>query len=124
MTTHLHITSWVLAFILFGLALMFKKQGKDKPAKILQMILRLDYLLILYSGGDLIAYYFQQSYMLGEVIVKGLAGIWVIAAMEMIAVKYNKGKPVMGIWVQFAIAVLIVLVLGLGRLPFGLHFMS
>ncbi|SDJ87704.1 YisL family protein [Sediminibacillus albus] len=117
--THLHITSWVLAFILFGLALMLNKQGKNKPGKILHMILRLDYLLILYSGGELLMNYFNPSYMLGEVIVKALAGLWVIAVMEMILGKYRKGKPVLGVWVQFAIAVVIVLALGFGRLPLG-----
>ncbi|MDY0396057.1 DUF1516 family protein [Virgibacillus halophilus] len=34
--------------------------GKGKGAKILQMILRLDYLLILYSGGALLSWYFKN----------------------------------------------------------------
>lgn len=117
--THLHITSWVLALILFGVAIMLQKQGKAKPAKIMQMVLRVDYLLILYSGGSLLANYFNGE-MLIEAIIKGLAGLWVIAIMEMILIRRKKGKPVVGFWVQFGVAVLITIALGFGRLPLGL----
>lgn len=117
--THLHITSWVLALILFFLAVMFLNQGKAKPAKIMQMILRVDYLLILYSGGALLVNYFNGE-MLIEAIIKGLAGLWVIVTMEMIGVRRKKGKPVLGFWVQFGVAVLITIALGFGRLPLGL----
>ena len=40
--THLHITSWVLGFILFIVAMMLYKQNNEKPAKIFHMSLRLD----------------------------------------------------------------------------------
>ncbi|MUK90131.1 DUF1516 family protein [Ornithinibacillus sp. L9] len=119
MNTHLHVTAWVLAFILFAVAIVLHKLGNEKAAKIVQMILRLDYLLILYSGGDLIANYFGGSPMLAEAIVKGLAGIWVIGAMEMTIAKIKKGKPAMSGWIQLGIAVLITLILGFGRLPGG-----
>ncbi|GAB3790002.1 YisL family protein [Virgibacillus kimchii] len=118
--THMHITSWVLALILFIIALVLYNQGKAKPGKILHMILRLVYLLILYTGGDLLAHYFgggEMGALLPEAIVKGLAGIWVIAAMEMILVKNNKGKPVKSVWIQLIIALLITLILGFWRLP-------
>ncbi|WP_164215030.1 YisL family protein [Virgibacillus sp. YIM 98842] len=115
--THMHITGWVLALILFIVALVMYNQGKAKPGKILHMILRLDYLFILYTGGDLIAHYFGGSSLLPEAIVKGLAGIWVIAAMEMILVRNNKGKPTKSFWIQLIIALLITLILGFWRLP-------
>src|SRR5690625_1401991 len=85
--THMHVTGWAVALILFIIALVMYNQGKAKPAKILHMILRLVYLFILYTGGDLIAHYFGGNNLLPEAIVKGLAGIWVIAAMEMILVR-------------------------------------
>lgn len=117
--THLHITSWVLALILLFLIITFLRKGNDKPAKISHMILRADYLLILYSGGSLLANYFNGDLLI-EAIVKGLAGLWVIVAMEMIGVKVRKGKPVLGYWVQLGVAVLITLALGFGRLPLGI----
>ncbi|MBM7571502.1 DUF1516 family protein [Aquibacillus albus] len=117
--THLHITAWVLAFILFGLSFMFYRQKSEKPGKILHMILRLDYLLILYSGGELLMEYFTLNTMLGEVIVKSFAGLWVIAAMELSLVKVSKDKPAKSFLVQLGIAFVLVLVLGFGRLPMG-----
>lgn len=114
---HLHITAWVLAFILLFISFSMYRGGKKKPAKILHMILRLDYLLILYTGGSLFADYESISFLL---IVKLLAGLWAIIAMEMIGVKASKGKPTGSFWMQFVIAVVIAIVLGFGFLPLGI----
>src|SRR5699024_11130188 len=117
--THLHITSWVLAFILLAVVVMLHKQGNAKAGKMVQMNLRLDYLVILYSGGDLLAVYFngEDAFL---AIIKALAGMWVIVAMEMIAVKTAKDSPV-GSWgLQLIIAALITLILGFGFLNLGI----
>ncbi|UJL47601.1 YisL family protein [Virgibacillus sp. NKC19-16] len=119
MNTHLHVTSWVLAFILFAVAYILHKQGKAKGSKIVQMILRLDYLLILYSGGALLANYFSGSAMMGEAIFKGIAGIWAVLAMEMILVKMTRREPTKSWWIQAIIAIVITIALGFGRLPGG-----
>ncbi|MFC0524830.1 YisL family protein [Pontibacillus salicampi] len=119
MSTHLHITSWVLALVLLGLSFWFYRGGRAKAGKITHMILRLDYLLILYSGGSLLGAYFGGSAMLGEAIVKALAGVWVIYAMEMILIRSSKSTSSRNGWIQFWIAIIIALVLGFGRLPLG-----
>ncbi|WP_106498052.1 YisL family protein [Lentibacillus sp. Marseille-P4043] len=119
MNTHLHVTAWALAFILFIIVVILHKTGKAKGAKIVQMILRLDYLLILYSGGSLLANYFGGSSMMGEAIFKGLAGIWAIFAMEMISLKSGREEPTKSWWIQLVIAVLLTMILGFGRLPGG-----
>ncbi len=118
---HLHITAWVIAFILLFVVSSFYKQGKAKPGKILHMILRLDYLLILYSGGDLFASYANYT---GELFIKVIAGIWTIVAIEMITVRTNKGKPTKSWWIQFVIAALIAIILGFVRLPLGIQLMN
>ncbi|KGX87779.1 YisL family protein [Pontibacillus litoralis] len=120
--THLHITSWVLALILLALALWFYRSGKEKPGKISHMILRLNYFLILYSGGDLFAQYMGNASgaVLGEVIVKAIAGVWIIFAMEMVLVRTSKDKPTKSAWIQLIIMLLIAIILGFGRLPMGL----
>ena len=119
---HLHITAWVLAFILLFIVTAFYKQGKAKPGKILHMILRLDYLLILYSGGSLLTNYieFGAGPHLGELIIKIIAGLWTIIAMEMISVRSSKGKATKSWWIQFVIVALIAIILGFGRLPYGI----
>lgn len=84
---HLHITSWVIAFVLVGLVTTFARGGREKAAKISHMILRVFYLLILYSGGSLFASYSVYGAL---IIIKVLVGLWVIAAMEMVCVKYKR----------------------------------
>lgn len=112
--THLHITAWVLAFILLIVVAVFYKQGKNKPGKILHMILRLDYLLILYTGGSLFGNYFTKSNP--ELYVKMAAGIWAIVAMELITVRLSKGKPTLVWWINFLVAAIIAIILGFVRL--------
>lgn len=113
---HLHITSWVIAFVLVGLVTTFTRNGNEKAAKISHMILRLFYLLILYSGGSLFASYSVYSVL---VIIKLLVGLWAIAAMEMVSVKYKKKKPAGIWWAQLFIAAIIAIVLGFGFLGAG-----
>lgn len=119
---HIHITAWVLAIILLFVVTTFYKQDKAKPGKILHMILRLDYLLLLYSGGSLLGDYMSNGAggYIGELMIKVIAGLWTIAAMEVIAVRTNKDKPTKGLWIQFAVAAIIAIILGFGRLPLGI----
>ncbi|ENH95657.1 hypothetical protein J416_15047 [Gracilibacillus halophilus YIM-C55.5] len=115
--THLHITAWALALILLIVSYALYKKG-SKAGKIVHMIVRLDYLLILYSGGDLFAQYAAMDFpQLGELIVKIIAGLWAITAIEMILVKTSKSKPAGSFWIQFIIALIITIVLGFVRLP-------
>lgn len=81
------------------------------------MILRLDYLIILFSGGSLFTQYSNYS---AELFIKVIAGLWAIVAIEMITVKTNKGKPTKSFWIQFVITALVAIILGFGRLPLGI----
>lgn len=112
--SHLHITAWALAFILLIVVTVFYKSGKNKPGKILHMILRLDYLLLLYTGGALFADYASKTG--AELYVKMIAGILAIVAMELILVRTNKRKPTGVWWATFIVAAAIAIVLGFFRL--------
>lgn len=81
------------------------------------MILRLAYLVILFSGTVL---FFSYSKINGELIFKALSGFWVIVSMEMITVKTNKKLPTKAWWIHFAIAAIITMLLGFTRLPLGI----
>lgn len=116
--THLHITTWVLAFILLVIATMFYKQQKTKPAKILHMILRVDLILILLTGVHLFMVYESHSATLA---IKGLVGIWALAALEMVAVRTSKGRPAGGWIVQLVIVSAIAIYLGFFQLPLGIY---
>lgn len=118
---HLHITGWVIAIILLFVVYNFYKQGKGDRGKIFHMILRLMYLFILFSG---ISLFFTYENKPGELFAKVIAGLWAIVAMEMITVKTNKQSPVKAWWIQFAIAVIIAILLGFVRLPLGVYLMG
>lgn len=117
---HLHITGWVIAIILLFVVSNFYKNGQSSRGKIFHMILRLFYLIILFSGISLFFTYDTKS---GELFVKVIAGLWTIVAMEMITVRTNKQKPTTSWWVQFVIVALIAITLGFVRLPLGVHLM-
>src|SRR5699024_12794733 len=96
---HMHITSWVLAIILLILIVVFYKK-EIKSGKILHMVLSLDYLFILYTGISLMINYFTMT--IGhtvELVVKIIAGLWAIFAMEMISVRTSKNKSTKSVWI-------------------------
>ncbi|MEI2663552.1 YisL family protein [Rossellomorea sp. LJF3] len=116
--THAHITTWVVAIILFFVAVGLHNAGKKKGMKVVHMILRLFYLLIILTGALL--FWKHQGINPALYGIKGLVGIGVIGMFEMILVRMNKGKSTNVLWIVMVIALLIVLYLGL-RLPLGLH---
>ncbi|AZB42291.1 DUF1516 family protein [Bacillus sp. FJAT-42376] len=116
---HMHITSWLLGLILFFAAYFLHTSGNAKASKIVHMILRVFYILIIVSG---VVVMLGVSNLNAEYIIKGLGGLWLVASMEMILVRLKKGKPVRAFWIQFFIALVIVLLLG-WRLPLGVLHM-
>jgi len=112
---HLHITAWIIAIILLFVTNSMYKKGKGTAP---HMILRVMYLIILFSGIMLFFDYANYSF---ELIIKAIAGLWVIVAMELISVKAKKGGSATAGWTQFWIALIIALILGFGRLPMGVQ---
>ena len=117
--THAHITAWAIGIILFFVAYAMYR-NKNSKAKMVHMITRLMYIIIVITG-----FLLYQSIMktaAGNIHmwygIKMLVGLWVIGAMEMILIRTNKGKNANAGWIQFVIALLVVLYLGL-RLPLG-----
>ncbi|MFX3622463.1 MAG: YisL family protein [Ectobacillus sp.] len=117
--THAHITAWAVGIILFFVA--YAMYGnKSSKAKMVHMIARLMYVAIIITG-----FLLYQSIMktaTGDMHmwygIKMLIGLWVIGAMEIVLMRTNKGKSANAGWIQFVIALLVVLYLGL-KLPLG-----
>lgn len=114
---HLHITAWILAVVLLFVTVSLYENGKGKGTAP-HMILRLMYLVILFSGIMLFMSYSTYTF---ELIIKLVAGLWAIVAMELTSVKAKKGKSTTAGWTQFWIAFVIALILGFGRLPLGVQ---
>ncbi|MCC3355542.1 YisL family protein [Bacillus sp. REN16] len=115
--THAHITSWVVAIILFVIAAtILNKAGKEKSQKIVKMTLRLFYLFILATGFLLL---FGGVVIDGEYIGKAILGILTIGFMEMILARSSKGKSTGLFWALFVIVLVLTIALG-AKLPLGL----
>lgn len=106
---HAHVTSWFFALILFVIALLLNKNGKAKGFKIVQMIIRVLYLLIIITGGTLVIQYYQVSLLY---FVKAAAGLWVIFLIEMILLRASRNGKSTVLWYQFVVALLLVFYLG------------
>jgi hypothetical protein len=116
---HAHITAWLLALILFFVAINLNKRGKTKGVKIIQMILRVLYLLIIATGVGLLVVALQFAVYKMEVlyILKAVVGLWLIGLFEMILSRIINKRKTSIFWIQFAVAWLLVLYLGFVELP-------
>ncbi|NUK28702.1 YisL family protein [Parageobacillus sp. VR-IP] len=113
--THAHITSWLIAIILFLIAVSLQRSGSAK-AKMVQMVLRLFYIITIVTGVLLLHSLASLSILY---VIKTLAGLWVIGAMEMVLMAMKKGKSTAVAWVQWVVALALALFLGL-MLPLGI----
>lgn len=115
-STHLHITTWVIALVLFFVAALASK------SKGVHMALRLFYILIIITGGAL--FIEGMKYNMGmDYGIKFILGILVIGMMEMVLVRKAKNKPITAFWVLFAIFLFAVLFYGF-KLPMGENFLA
>ncbi|MBD8035672.1 MULTISPECIES: YisL family protein [Solibacillus] len=116
-STHLHITAWAITLILFFVAAL---AGKKLTA--VHMTLRVMYILVIITGLALFLEWRDKIAESGmNYDMKVLFGILVIAFMEMVLVRKNKGKSVNMFWVLFGIVLLITLYLGMS-MGIGINF--
>lgn len=116
-TTHLHITTWVIAVVLFLIAAFMQRDSKGR--KILHMVLRLFYILIIITGLTLFIEHSSYDAMLYG--IKFLLGVLTIGMMEMVLVRSKKQKPVTMFWALFAVFLFATMFIGF-MLPVGLDF--
>lgn len=116
-STHLHITTWVIALVLFFIAALSSKKLTG-----VHMGLRLMYILVIITGGLLFLEWRDKIAESGmNYDMKVLFGILVIGFMEMVLVRKGKGKPVNLFWILFAVVLLVTLYLGLS-MGIGMNF--
>lgn len=108
-TIHIHVSTWFIALLLFSAAIGLHRAGKTKAVKIVTMILRLFYLLIIATGVMLLRYLAEIN---TDYILKTIAGLFVIGMFEMILSRIRKGKSAGLFWTLFVIAFSAALYLG------------
>lgn len=120
---HLHLTAIVLSAVLFLVVFFMYKANNspdNKPAKILHMVARLMYVIVLISG--LVIYISNMegiSNMDGHMQygIKALLGLLSIGFMEMAVVRLKKSATV---WPLFVALILIIATVIMGAtLPLG-----
>ncbi len=112
--THAHITTWLIALILFFIAISLHKGGKSRGLKVVKMILRVFYLLIIATGVVML---FSIN-ITGLYVIKAIGGIIIIGLFEMILSRTTKNKSTGIFWVLFIVFFIAVVYLGL-KLPLG-----
>ena len=112
-TTHLHIFTWVVGIVLFLVASQMKVGSKGR--KVLHMIARLFYILILVSGFALFTRSFgiENSAVSAKYGIKFALGFLTIGFMEMVLVRAEKGKNPKVFWILFAVFLFTTMFLGL-----------
>ncbi|MGJ9382586.1 DUF1516 family protein [Salipaludibacillus sp. CF4.18] len=108
---HSHSLFWFISIVLFILTVILLFFGKFSMAKVIQMILRVLYILVLTTGVFLII----MNIWWGS-ILKGLLSFWLIYVMELISNRMAKkqltSKKKVFFWLQFFIAITVVLYIG------------
>ncbi|WP_100404951.1 DUF1516 family protein [Bacillus solitudinis] len=106
-----HTGSWAFLLIFFLISYFLYKGGKAKGAKIVHMVLRLFYIIMLVSGaGLLIGYGFPLLF-----IFKAVLALILMYAMEMILVGTKKrtlGTKATMYWIMLAATAIVVVVIG------------
>lgn len=113
-TTHMHITAWVIALVLFFVCAM-----ASKPNKVMHMILRVMYILLIITGGALVMKWRSDFGMIYD--IKALFGILVIVFMELTLVKKQKGKPASVFLVLTLISIIATIFIGVTN-GIGMNF--
>ncbi|MDE5412480.1 YisL family protein [Alkalihalobacterium chitinilyticum] len=114
---HTHSSSWAITVLLFFIAYFLIKANKEKGAKIVHMILRLFYVIMVLTGiGLLIQWNFAFTFVL-----KGILAISLIYFMEMILVRTKKdalaGKGPY-YWIMFVATLVLVVLIGFNVIAF------
>jgi len=105
---HPHITSWAITILLFLISYLLLRQGKEKGQKVTHMILRLFFIFTVITGAGLV----YTLNFAAVTLLKAILAIWLIAVMELILIKSKKKESVTGLWIQFIIALIAVLIMG------------
>lgn len=109
-----HTGSWAILVVLFLVSLLLFKLGKAKGGRIVQMVVRLFYIIMLVSGiGMLIGYDFPTIY-----IVKGILAIGLIGAMEAVLGRAKRKEAIAIPLIVVVVLVVVVALMGYGVISF------
>jgi len=100
---HTHAGSWAVLVILFLISYFIPKN------KVLPMILRLFYLIMIFTGGYML---FSGGGYPGAFHLKAVLAILLIGMMEMLLARRKKGKNVLPFWIALVVLLVVVVLIG------------
>ncbi|GAA4708426.1 DUF1516 family protein [Brevibacillus fulvus] len=106
---HAHVGAWEAAFVLYIIAYILVRLRQNRIAKILHMILRLLFVIIVVSG-----LWMLFAYMAGEVryYIKGILGLVTIGLIEMTMGRATKGKANLSFFILSLVLFVLVILIG------------
>ncbi|MBO8163451.1 MAG: YisL family protein [Brevibacillus sp.] len=104
-----HVGSWEAAFVLLLIGYVLYRLGKERAARIMQMVLRLLYLIIVGSGIWMLVQYHKTEPLY---YVKGILGIVTISLAEMAMVRAAKQRPSLGFLIGAVVLFVLVILIG------------
>ncbi|MDQ0208234.1 DUF1516 family protein [Alkalicoccobacillus murimartini] len=114
-----HAGSWAFLILFFLVAYFLYRWGKPKASKIVYMIVRLFYIIMLASGIGMLVIYLNLSPSLGSFVsayilylVKGLLAIMLIGMMEVIMGRTKRKDTTGSFWIILIILIVTVVTLG------------
>ncbi|TSB48156.1 DUF1516 family protein [Alkalicoccobacillus porphyridii] len=102
-----HAGSWAILILLFLASYFLFRWGKQKASKIVYMIVRLFYIIMLVSGVGMLFNNMQLSF-----IIKGVLAIMLIGIMEVIMGRTKRKELTGSFWIVFAVLLAVVVALG------------
>lgn len=110
---------WAALLVLFFVTFFLYKKNVEKGAKIVHMILRLIYIVMIVSGVILLSMMaFPFNY-----ILKGILAISLMYFMEMILVKTKNGtadgKTIAYYWIMCIVTIMLVVLMGFKVISFS-----
>ena len=123
---HLHLTAIIVSVVLFIVVYaMYKSNNtsENKPAFILHMVLRVFYLLVLFSGimvyvGNMEGISNAGSHM--QYGIKALLGLLSVGAMEMAIVRLKKKSTSANVILIVSLVLIVATVIMGATLPLGM----
>lgn len=118
---HTHTTAWAIMILLFFIAYILIRKDNTAGSKVLSMILRVFYLIMLASGiGMLVERLIQEGFVTSNLIftLKGVLAVMLIGMMEVILGRSKRKEKTTIFWVAFGVLLVIVLVLGYLKLGY------
>lgn len=115
---HPHAHFWALLVVLFLVTYFLYKSNVAKGAKIVHMIVRLLFIIMIGTGIGLLSIYgFPFTY-----ILKGILAISLVYFMEMILVKTKRGtadgKTIAYYWIMCLVTLMLVLLIAFKVIQF------